>query len=715
MSDRPALPGSLRRNPDLDTWLRIERDGTVTVFTGKVEIGQSIRTAIARIAAEELDVRLERVRVQTADTARGPDEILTAGSMSVEQSGGAVRLAAAEARQVMLEAAAARLGAPLHALEVEDGIVRAAGSGRVLGYAELQGGRPFERRVTGEAVVKSPASYRIVGKPGPRIDLRDKLTGGAFLQDLAPPGLLFGRVVRPPSYAAELVQLDAAAVRALPGVVAVVHDGRYLGVVAEREDQAVAARDALAAAAEWREAETLPGEEAIFDWLAGEPRESYPVVEGVPQERPVSPWSEPREAARTLEASYERPFVMHASLGPSSALARLENDRLTVFSHSQSITLTRLALAQALDRPAESIRLIHADGPGCYGHNAADDAALDAALLALAVPGRPVLFQHVREDENRWEPYGPAMRVDMKASLDRGGRILAWSHDAISNTHVGRPIPGTDGSQLAPAWLRAVPLARPEPRARLAPEVGIHRNAWPAYALPDVRVVKHLVKSTALRTSSLRGLGAFANVFAIESFMDELAEACGSDPVAFRLRHLDDPRARAVLEAAAARADWRRPAASGRGQGIAYARYENSKAYAAVVAEVEVGRGGEIRLERLVIAADAGLVIDPNGLANQLEGGAVQAASWTLKEAVRFDRTRVTSVDWETYPILTFAESPRVETVLLDRPEETSLGAGEATQGPTPAAIANAVFHASGLRLRRTPFTPARVRAASGG
>jgi len=706
------LSPSLEINRDLDRWIRIDGDGSVHVFTGKVELGQGLRSAIARIAAEELDVPLERVQVHTADTAVGPVEFPTVGSMSVEHSGMAVRQAAAEARQLMLAAAATRLGVDVAELAVREGRVVAPG-GAGIDYAELQGGRPFAHEIRGDAAPKPPAEYRIVGKPGPRVDLEAKLRGGAFLHDLRPEGLLFGRVVRPPNDAAVLDAVDLDAVRALPGVLAVLRDGRFLGVVAEREEQAQRAREQLQASCAWSVPAVFPPADGdVIEWLRAQPCERYPVVDGTAAAEPVPPHADPPHAATTLAASYARPFVMHAAIGPSAALARFEDGQLTLWSHSQGVALLRLALAEVLGLPRQAIRVVHADGPGCYGHNGADDAALDAALLARAVPGRPVLVQWTREDENTWEPYGPAMCVELRASLDAAGRILDWSHETTSLSHVGRPMPGDDGSQLLAAWHLAAPRPRPEPRARLGREVGIHRNAWPAYRLPRVRVVKQLVKAGAFRTSSLRSLGAFTNVFAIESFMDELASAAGADPVEWRLRHLDDPRARAVIEAATARAGWRGPAAGGRGQGMAFARYENLKAYAAVVVDVAVADDGAIRLERAVIAADAGQVVDPAGLVNQLEGGFLQAASWTLREEVRFDARRITSTDWDRYPILGFTEVPAIETLLLDRPEEPCLGAGEACQGPTPAAIANAVSHAIGARLRRTPFTPERVIAA---
>ena len=709
-SVQPFRP-SLASNPDLDTWIRIERDGTVIVSTGRVEIGQGILSVVARIAAEELDVRLDQVKVHGADTGEGPDEGMTAGSTSVEVTGHAMRLAAAEARQVMLEAAAERLGAPLSQLQVEGGVVRARGSSRSVSYGELQGGRPFDRKITGEATPKAPETYRIVGKPAPRIDMRAKLTGGAFVQDLRLPGMLFGRVVRPPGHGARLQSADLAAVRALPGVVEVVRDGDYLGVIAEREEQAVRARELLRDTAQWSAPDPLPADRDLFEWLLEQPRESYPVIDGAAEEGPVEPYVEPPNARVTLHERYARPFIMHASMGPCAAAAQLRDGQLTIWTAAQAITWIREGLATVLDLPPESIRLIHSDGAGCYGHNSADDAALDAALLARAVPGRPVHLQLMREDEHCWEPYGPAMVVDLRASLDATGRVMDWSHDGYSLTHVGRPWPGEAECRLLGGWHLDPPFERVAPPARLGPEIGIHRNANPGYAFPRKRITKNLVRTRAFRTSALRGLGAYVNVFAIESMMDELAYAAGADPLAFRLAHLEDPRARAVLEAAAEAIGWPGTSEAGRGIGIAYARYAGAKGYAAVGVELGVEASGAIHLERAVVAGDVGQVMDPQGVATQLEGGFVQAASWTLLEEVRFDSTRIRSVDWETYPILGFADVPEVQSVLIDRPGAPTLGAGEASTGPTPAAIANAVFRATGRRLRRTPFTPERVAA----
>lgn len=713
-----TLSPSLQRNPQLDSWLEILGEGRVAVFTGKVELGQGIRTAIALIAAEELDVALERIEVRSADTARSPNELFTAGSGSLEESGNAVRQAAAEARAHLLELSSQQLGVPVEELRVDDGCVTAGSAagrrGRSISYWELMAGKRFQREITGAASPKDPRHYTLVGRPTRRIGLEDLVTGRArFVQDLRPAGLAYGRVVRPPSPAARLESVDEAAARRLPGVIQIVRDGSYLAVVAEREEQAIEAVAALSRDAQWSERDSLPIQEELFDLLTRNPATSLPVVDGVPREEPVPPVETPAAAVTTLRARYLRPYHMHASIGPSAALARLDEGELTVWSHSQGVFILRASLARALELDSDRIRVIHVEGPGCYGHNGADDAALDACLLARALPGRPVLVQWERQEEHAWEPYGPAMAVDIQASLDAEGRVIDWNHDVYSDTHMGRALPFPSGSGFLADWYRDPPRMPPPRRPMLAFHGGIHRNADPLYAFPRRRIVKHLVADMPLRVSSTRGLGAFANVFAIESCMDELALEAGLDPLEFRLRHLEDERARTVLEAAAERAGW--PAmrsGNGRGRGLAFARYKNQKCFAAVVIELEVSDDLRIGLRRAVIAADAGQIVDPDGLSNQLEGGLIQSASWTLAEEVRFDLRRITSVDWESYPILTFSHIPEIETVLIDQPGLPFLGSGEATQGPTPAAIANAIFDATGARLRQIPLTRERLSDA---
>jgi CO/xanthine dehydrogenase Mo-binding subunit len=713
-AETKKLPGSLRNNPSLDLWIGIEADATVTVRSGKVEIGQGLKTAAAQVAAEELDVSLVRVRVKTADTAETADENVTSGSRSMEMSATALRYAAAECRAIMLQMAADRFGVPVDQLSVEDGTIRGPGSNQRITYWELMGGKKFGRDATATVPPKLPQAHRIVGTRVERLDLPAKVFGQpAFVHDLALPGMAHGRIVRPRHQGATLESVDMAAVEKLPGVIKVVRDGDFLGVVAETEVAAIAARDALHRAARWRAGPPLPDEDRLYEWMLGEETVDGGCVGGAhtddcPPEEPP-----PKDAPTTIESLYARPYILHGAMGPSCAVAQWDEGKLTLHTHSQGVFPLRRALRNVFRMEEADIRCIHMDGAGCYGHNGADDVALDAALLARALPGRPVRVQWMRDDEHCWEPFGTAMVVKVRASLGGDGRVSDWRFDVWSNHHGNRP----KGNPAESGLLAARMIEGGLPPQTLGPaegsEAGEHRNAWPGYAFPRVHVAKHFVTAHPFRCSSLRGLGAYANVFAIEQMMDELAVAAGQDPATFRLAHLPDPRARAVIEAARDAIGWGKDAKTpGRGQGIAYARYKNTAAYCAVAVDAEVDEAtGVIRVTRAVCAGDAGEAIAPDGIANQLEGGLIQSLSWTLKERVRFTPGEITSVDWETYPILTFREAPEVETLVLDRPGEKFLGVGEASQGPTAAAIANSVFAATGVRLRELPFTPERVRA----
>ncbi|MDA0661428.1 MAG: molybdopterin-dependent oxidoreductase, partial [Proteobacteria bacterium] len=468
-------------------------------------------------------------------------------------------------------------------------------------------------------------------------------------------------------------------------------------------------------AADWDSGPGLEPQD-IFERLRSNDRTSLPVTDGTPQEAPLPPLTEPpADSTVTLSARYDRPYHMHASIGPSAGAALWEDGKVTVWSHSQGIYILRAAMAGALNLPEESIRIHHVPGAGCYGHNGADDAAFDAVLVARASPGVPILLKWTRADENAWEPYGSCMAMDLSASLDSSGAVTAWAQETHSDTHSMRPRPGAGGAgpaRLLSTRHLADAIQPYAPQPNMQKHGGIHRNMDPLYDLPNKRLVKHLVRGMPLRTSSMRTLGAFANTFAIESFMDELAEAAGIDPLEFRLRHLSDQRARDVLNAMAAKLG-NAPLPEGHGRGFAFSQYKNVKTYAAVGIELEVTDAAEIRLHRAVIAADAGQIVDPDGLTAQLEGGLLQSASWALYESVEFDRDGITSRDWDSYPILRFGNIPVIETVLIDRPGEPFLGAGEATSGPIAGAIANAIRQASGLRLRRMPFTPDALRAAA--
>ncbi|HEY7297804.1 MAG TPA: molybdopterin cofactor-binding domain-containing protein [Xanthobacteraceae bacterium] len=699
------LPASLNNNRLLDGWIRIGSDGTATISTGKVEFGQGIVTALAQIAAEELDLPLDRVQMISGDTERSPNEGVTAGSQSIESSGTALRLAGAQVRAILLGLAANRLGVDAATLSVADGVITAA-NGRSFTYAELAAAADLHREATGPASPKPASARQIVGKSIARLDIPPKVTGGAaYVQDLRLPGMLHGRVVRPPSYGAKLEAADEARIKAMPGVVAVVRDGSFLGVVAEREEQAIKASLALAESAKWRPGPPLPEATGIYDRLLALPTEDKVVSE----KQAALP-----AGAKIVEATYRKPYMAHASIGPSCAVAEFSDDRMTVWTHSQGVFPLRANLAMALKMPAEKIRCIHAEGAGCYGHNGADDVALDAALLARGPTGRPVRVQWMRGDEFAWEPFGPAMVIKASAALSPSGRIIDWNYELWSNTHSMRPSePG--GTNLLASWYLAEPQRPSPPRILPQPAGGGDRNAVPLYDFPRQRIVNHFIKDMPLRISALRTLGAYANVFATESFMDELALAAGADPVAFRLAHLTDPRARAVIEAVARKAGWTAGAHGNgtRGRGLGFAQYKKLATYVAAIAEVEVDRAsGRIAVPRVYAAADAGAIINPDGLANQIEGGIVQSASWTLKEEVKFDPAGIKSRDWASYPILTMPECPTVEVELIDRPEERPLGAGEAAHGPAAAAIANAFAAATGKRLRELPLTPARVKAA---
>jgi CO/xanthine dehydrogenase Mo-binding subunit len=714
LADAAKLPGSLQTNRMLDAWIRIGADGNATVFTGKVELGQGIVTALAQIAAEELDLPLERVHMIQGDTARTPNEGVTAGSQSVEYSGTALRFAGAEVRAMLLDAAAKKLGVAPDTLSAKDGTISAA-DGRNATYGELAGAVDLKREATAKSPPKPPKSHTIVGTPVRRFDIPAKVTGGvAYVQDMRPPGMLHGRVVRPPRYGSKLDSVDEVAAKAMPGVVAVVRDGSFLGVVAAREEQAVAARAALIKSAKWTLGPALPNPAKIYEHLMTLPTEDTVISDKRAPALAEAPTGA-QAGAQILEATYHRPYMAHASIGPSCALAHLADGKLTVWNHSQGVFPNRARLAEAIGMKPGDIREVHADGSGCYGHNGADDVALDAALLARAVPGKPVRVQWMRDDEFGWEPYGAAMTMKVKATLS-GGRIIDWNFDVWSNTHSTRPSePG--GVNLLAAWYLADPKQPAPPHNVPQPAGGSDRNAIPLYDFPRQRVVNHLIKEMPLRVSALRTLGAYANVFALESFMDELALAAGADPVAFRLAHLTEPRGRAVVEAVARKADWKPgvPGGSGRGRGIAFAKYKNLASYVAIVADVEVDRGsGVVRVPRAYAAVDSGQIINPDGLTNQVEGGMIQSTSWTLKEEVRFTPEGIMSQDWESYPILTMPEVPQIAVDLIDRPTEHSLGAGECAHGPMVAAIANGFAHATGHRLRDLPLSPARVKAALG-
>ena len=698
----PQLPGSLTKNPLLNAWIRIDANGRVTAFTGKAELGQGIKTALSQVVAEELEVPFKQVSLVTADTSRTADEGYTAGSHSVQDSGTALRNAAAQVREILIAEAARRLKIPADQLHAETGAIIGPNSARIT-YAELVSATLLQAEAQPASKLKDPAFFKVIDKPVQRVDIPAKVTGGAaYVHDMRLPGMLHARVVRPPSYGARLTSLDVTNIEKMTGVVKVIRDGNFIAVAAYREFQAIKAMQALSRAARWEETHGLPRHPHSV--LLGLPAQDLVIFDK--QDAPVA------SATVTLDATYTRPYISHGSVGPSCAVAHLTEGVMTVWTHTQGVYPDRRAIAEMLGLPQDKVHCIHVEGSGCYGHNGADDAAADAALIANCLPDRPVRLQWMREQEHGWEPYGPAMVAKAHASVDAAGRIVAWDYGVWSNTHSMRP--GPAGSLLAAQHMeKSFPVPEPSPIPQ--PEGGGDRNAIPLYTLPSAKVTHHFLRQMPVRISALRSLGAHMNVFAIESFMDELALAAGSDPVAFRLAHLEDSRARDVVTAAADEFHWsaRPTPAGGHGYGFAFARYKNLAAYCAVVMQVHVDRDtGRIRVLRVSAAIDTGQVVNPDGVRNQIEGGILQSLSWTMFEAVTFDSTRITSIDWSTYPILRFGSVPESLTVrIVDRPGTPFLGCGEAAQGPTAAALANAVANATGKRVRDLPMNAARIRA----
>jgi CO/xanthine dehydrogenase Mo-binding subunit len=686
----------------LSSWIRFSPEGQVVVSPGKVEIGQGIVTALAQIAADELDVDIGRVRMVRASTAASPNEGVTSGSLSVQQSGRAIRQVCAEVRHIFLAAASDRLGVGIDALEVNDGTISGPGNVRT-SYWELADEVPLERNATPGVAAKSSTQRRLAGNSVQRVDIPDKVFAQPrFIHDSALPRMLHGRVLRPELSAANLVELSVDGARAIAGLLAIVRDGNFVGVVCETEDSAETALKALRKRAAWTPGEPLPDENRLAEWLKAQPVESTVI-----DERSAS---QPGETHRTVRQQYTRPYIAHASIAPSCAMAQWSGDRVHVWTHSQGVYLLRADLALVLKLPIENITVEHMEGAGCYGHNAADDVALDAVLLAKAAAGRPVRVQWSRADEMSHAPFGAAMAIEVEANLDAQNEIVGWRHSIWSNGHAARP-----GRAAQPALLAATELSDPFPRmiSTNPPQAnggGGDRNSIPLYDFPSWHIESHRLTTMPVRTSALRTLGAQGNVFAIESFLDELANERGEDPVAFRLRHLSDPRAQDVIRSVAQRAKWKPEKIFGIGYGLGFARYKNTGAYCAVVAEVEGAE--DISVERLTIAVDVGEAVNPDGVINQIEGGAIQATSWVLKERVRFDRQRITSNSWTAYPILRFSEVPKVQVEVIQRPDSEPLGAGEAAHGPVTAAIANAVFDALGVRVRNLPITRDSLIAA---
>ena len=700
-SPAPKLPVNLAANPRLSSWVKFTSEGRVAISPGKVEIGQGIVTALAQIAADELDVEIGRIEMIRASTAASPNEGVTSGSLSIQQSGRALRHVCAEVRQRFLAAASERLGIDAALLGVEDGMISGPGNIRT-SYWELSDDVSLDHDAIAGILAKSSSARSVAGHSVQRVDIPDKVFARPrFIHDHALPGLLHGRVLRPDISGAKLIALDEGAARAVSGLIAIVRDGGFAGVVADSEVAAEAALKALRKGATWSAGEPFPNENDLAGFLRSQPVETTVIDTKA---------AAAAKAARTLRRQYTRPYIAHASIAPSCAMAQWDRDRVHVWTHSQGVYLLRADLAIVLKLPVENIVVEHMEGAGCYGHNAADDVALDAVLLAKAAGGRPVRVQWSRHDEMSHAPFGAAMAIEIAADLNADHEIVGWRHAIWSNGHAARP-----GRAAQPALLAASEIANPYPRMistnpPAANGGGGDRNSVPLYDFPAWTITSHRLLTMPVRTSALRTLGAQGNVFAIESLLDEIAALRGEDPIEFRLRRLRDERAHEVIRAVARRAAWKPERRSGIGHGVGFARYKNTGAYCAAIAEIE--GADDIRVRRLTLAVDVGEAINPDGVINQIEGGAIQATSWVLKERVRFDPLRITSTSWTDYPILTFSEVPMVDVEIIRRPEIEPVGAGEAAHGPVTAAIANAAFDCLGVRVRDLPITRDKIIAA---
>jgi nicotinate dehydrogenase subunit B len=691
--DAPApmlqeLPASIKRHPNINAWLEVLANGHVRIFTGKLELGQGIGTAISQVAAEELDLDMDIVEIVLADTARTPNEGYTVGSGSIEQSAMAVRFAAAAARQKLLELAGQQLNVPAAQLTMHNGTISARNGNQSITFNQLLNGKQITDKVQAPVALKPKEDYKLVGKAIHRSDINRMARGEQhYIQDLRFAGMVYASIVRPPAYEARLQQLDEKALQKnISGVLKTVVNGSFVGIITQEEYQAVKAQRWLQQHSKWTPGAKLPVGANMITYIKSLPAQD----ERVTQKGSIS-----NDNTAWIKAQYYKPYHMHGSIGPSCALALYENNQLHIWSHSQGIFPLRESLSKLLNLPAERIHVTGVPGSGCYGHNGADDVAADVALLAMAYPGKHIKLQWTRSDEHGWEPYGSAMVMEAAAQLDSAGNITNWQYDMWSDTHSIRP--GGDANNLLAAQHYATPL-----KEKSGFSNGGYRNAEPYYAIPNQRVDGHFFKGP-LRTSALRSLGAYANVFAIESFMDELAEKAGKDPFTFRLAHLQDERAKAVIRKLQEVVSTIQSSAN-TGIGIAFSRYKNSASYCAVAAQVNVQPAGNIQVQKMWSVIDSGEVINLDGLINQTEGGMIQSASWTLMEQVKFDALHVTSRDWVSYPIMRFNQVPEVEVVVLNQPNEKVMGAGEAAQGPAAAAIANAVYRACGKRVRHLPL-----------
>ena len=693
----------------VDSYLTVHADGSVTIFSGRIDIGTGHRIAMRQIVGDELDVAPERIAMIEGDTALTPNQGGTGGSYGVARGGAQLRQAATTARQALLAAAAQRLGRAEADLEVADGVVRVRGGGASVTYAELIGDKRFNLKLDPAAPRKTPDRFRLISKSLPRPDVPAKVTGThRYLHDVTVPGMLHARVVRPPALGAPLTAVDESSIASIPGA-RVVRLQSFVAVLAESEWDAI--RGGRLLKATWGAGRGLPAHAAQFEAM----RASAIVRDQeIAKRGDLSALTAPPAGARTLAATYRWPIHTHGSIGPSCAVADVRTDRATVWSSSQGTHGLQNTLSRFLGLEREKVRVIYMDGSGSYGINGDADAGAEAALLSKTV-GRPVRVQWTREEEHGLDPKGPAQLVELRAAVDADGQVAAWE------TQAWLPIATANLPHIPLVVLDAAGIPQTQGRATGL----IYQNVDPPYAMPNMHAVVHWIPDAPLRTSAIRAPGKIANTFAVESFVDEVAAAARVDPVEFRLRRLSNARGAEVLRRAAAKMGWQprpsprpvdRTSAVLTGRGMAYVHYKHDETMVAMGMEVAVERAtGKIRVTRVVCAQDCGLMINPDCVQAQLEGNILQTLSRTLHEEVVFDANRVTTLDWASYPILTFAEVPALEFDMIQRLDQPSLGAGEAASTPVPAALGNAVFDATGVRLRTVPFRPDRVKVALGG
>ena len=688
---------------EVDSFLAIGADGKVTVYSGKVDLGTGVRTALTQMAAEELDVPLDRVMVIQGDTALTPDQGPTYGSLSIQNGGVQIRQAAATAKKYLLDLASQKIGAAAGDLIVEDGVIKPKSGGKGIGYGELVGGRNFALKLDKDVKTKDPAAFTIVGRPVSRLDIPEKCTGRfTYMQDARVDGMVHGRVVRPPALGAMLQNVDENSVKNIPGLVKIVREGNFLGVVAETEWGAIKAAQTLRAT--WSQWDGLPEQKKLFEHVRATKINKDDVTSNVGSVQEAL-----ARGTNTLKATYDFAIHTHGSIGPSCAIAEIKDGQLTCWTPSQATHNLKKQLAAMMNTPVENVRCIYLEGSGCYGRNGHEDAAGDAALLARAV-GRPVRVQWMRADEHGWDPKGPPTLIDLRATLDASNEVLAWESEFFIPEGAAGNVP-----------LIAASLAGLSHETAYAPGNIIQNSAIP-YLFPNIRTVCHRLAETPFRPSWIRTPGRMQNTYANEAFMDELAAAAGADPLDFRLKYLKDPRGIELLQRLAALAKWeKRPSPqkttglgdTAKGRGLSYVKYELNRTYVGAIAEAEVNRQtGEIRVPRFYVVHDCGQIINPDGLKNQIDGNVIQTVSRTLLEELTWDRSMVTSLDWASYPILTFPAVPEVVVELIDRPNEKPWGAGEPSAAVIPSAISNAVFDAVGVRLRSVPFAPVKVKAA---